>query len=207
VGQAHSERLLPLIQEILDSAGWTYADLDAVAFGAGPGSFTGLRIACAVAQGLGLALQRPLIPIGNLTAVATAAAVAAPAARRILAVLDARMQQAYVAAFVVPAGVTESWQILYAPALVAPTELEPLVARLKIDCVAGPGLGVFAQQLTPVSGVDYLPAVVASAAVIARCAQVEWAAQRTVPPAAAAPLYVRNEVALTVAQRAAQAAV
>ena len=70
VGQAHSERLLPMVDAALAAAQWAPVDLDAIAFGCGPGSFTGIRIGCAVAQGLAFALDRPLLGVPTLEAIA-----------------------------------------------------------------------------------------------------------------------------------------
>src|SRR5689334_1703910 len=72
-GQAHSQRLIPIIDGVLTEARSSLGDLDALAFGAGPGSFTGVRIACGVAQGLGLGAEVPLVPVCTLEALAQSA--------------------------------------------------------------------------------------------------------------------------------------
>src|SRR5512145_1541195 len=94
-GQSHAERALVLVAEVLAEAGWTLRGLDGIAFGAGPGSFTGVRIACGLAQGLALGADRPLVPVPTLTALAHAAA-GLDGATRIVACLDARMREVYV---------------------------------------------------------------------------------------------------------------
>ncbi|MCK6430350.1 MAG: tRNA (adenosine(37)-N6)-threonylcarbamoyltransferase complex dimerization subunit type 1 TsaB, partial [Burkholderiaceae bacterium] len=94
VGHAHSERLLPMIDALLAQRGLRLADCDAIAFGAGPGSFTGLRIACSVAQGLAWGAGKRVIPVGNLAALARRACDGRSAARRVVAAVDARMREA-----------------------------------------------------------------------------------------------------------------
>ena len=97
-GQSHSQRLLPLIDEVLAEAGIGLADLDAIAFGAGPGSFTGVRIGCGVAQGLAFGAGVPLVPVSTLEAIAESA-WQTHGWTRVLACLDARMREVYVAAY------------------------------------------------------------------------------------------------------------
>ena len=118
-GQGHSERLLPMIDAALAEAAWSLSDLDGLAFGAGPGSFTGIRIGCGVAQGL--AFGRGLRVIG----VPTLAAIAQEAFRvhgwqRVLACLDARMQEVYAASY---ARDGEHWREIAAPTVGPPREV------------------------------------------------------------------------------------
>ncbi|QBJ78836.1 tRNA (adenosine(37)-N6)-threonylcarbamoyltransferase complex dimerization subunit type 1 TsaB [Aquitalea sp. USM4] len=94
MGQKHAERTLPEIQRLLQQADIGLSDLDAIVYGQGPGSFTGLRIACGLAQGLAFSAGLPVIGIPTLDAVAQQSA-----AERVLVCLDARMQQVYCASY------------------------------------------------------------------------------------------------------------
>lgn len=93
-GSQHSERILPMVQEVLAQAGHALTQLDAIAFGRGPGSFTGLRIGAGVAQGLAFGANLPVVPVSSLAALAQG--VDAP---RVLAAFDARMRQVYWGAY------------------------------------------------------------------------------------------------------------
>src|SRR5690606_17451734 len=105
----HAERLLPMVDALLSQAGITRSQLSAVAFGQGPGGFTGLRVACGVAQGIGFALDIPVLPISSLLAAAASdfalqqkqggPGIAAAGEVRVV-VQDARMQEVYMAAYV-----------------------------------------------------------------------------------------------------------
>ena len=117
-GERSSERLLPLIDAVLAETGVTLRELDGIAFGAGPGSFTGVRIACGVAQGLALGASRPLVPVSTLEALAQAA-WRDHGATQVVACLDARMREVYVAAYE-RAG--EGWRERHAPAVVKPAD-------------------------------------------------------------------------------------
>ncbi len=119
-GHAHSERLLPLARDDLDEAGWKLGALDAIAFGAGPGSFTGVRIACGAAQGLALGAGIPLVPVGTLLAVAQAA-WRTHGSTHVLAALDARMSEVYVAAYVREG---DTWRTQRAPAVMPPAKID-----------------------------------------------------------------------------------
>lgn len=194
VGQSHSTVLLPWIENLLREHGVRLNECDAIAFGAGPGAFTGLRIACGVAQGLAWGADRRVVPVGNLAALAWVAARGAR--RRVACAIDARMQEAYWAVYDVDTlGVTE----LCPPALSAAADLQAAVAVWQPDCIAGNAPQAFAAVWQPSGAV--LPEARATAADIAALAVLDVHAGRTVAPADARPLYVRDRVALSIDER------
>ena len=198
VGQAHSQRLLPMVGAALAAFGWTTADLDAIAYGCGPGSFTGIRIGCAVAQGLGFALDRPLLGVPTLEALA-----AADGGNDVLCCIDARMREVYVAAYRRRDG---ELQELAAPAVLAPGDVV-LPAGVPTAGWAGAGNGFRAYpELAPRLGLARVNASARpTASAIATLALPRLAAGAGVPAAEALPLYVRHRVALTSTERAAGA--
>ena len=197
VGHGHSERLLPMVSDLLRTGGRQLADCDAIAFGAGPGAFTGLRVACAVAQGLAFGAGKPLVAIGNLAALASAASAAHPSARRILVAIDARMQEVYWALFLADGGAISE---IAAPALAAASDLKALCDGADPDLVAGSALRAFPEQAGNLDrAVD--ADVRASAAAIARLAALGFARGAALPPEQAAPIYVRDRVAMTIDAR------
>jgi len=201
VGQQHSERILPMVDALLREAGVPLSGCDAIAFGAGPGAFTGLRIACGVAQGLAFGARKPVVGIGNLAALALAAHAAVPGAGRVLAVIDARMQEAYWALYSVEG---DTLSEISAPALVAAADLAALCLRHAPDLVAGNALRSFPENTASLACAT-APDAQASAGCIARLAALEFARGRAVAPELAAPIYVRDRVALTVEERRAGA--
>ncbi len=202
VGQQHSERILPMVDALLREADAQLSGCDAIAFGAGPGAFTGLRIACGVAQGLAFGAHKPVVAIGNLAALALAAHSAAPGAGRVLAAIDARMQEAYWAVYAVEG---DTLSEVAGPALVAAADLAELCSRHAPDLVAGNALRSF-PEVTAGLVCATAPDARAGAASIARLAAIEFAGGRAVAPELAAPIYVRDRVALTVDERRAAAA-
>jgi tRNA threonylcarbamoyladenosine biosynthesis protein TsaB len=207
----HAANLLPMVSALLAECGVERGALNAVAFGQGPGAFTGIRVACGVAQGMGLALQIPLIPIGALPAVAAQAAGRLPQ-HLILAALDARMDEAYFAAYFddgVPGLV-----MLQPPVLLPAAELPAfIVQRLPLwrsrspealgVCYVGEGwslAGATANLPLECLPDDLLARPNAQA--VAALALRGWHAGQSVLPEHAAPLYLRDRVAFTVAERA-----
>lgn len=199
VGQGHSERLIPMIRSVLARRGATLAGCSAIAFGAGPGSFTGLRIACAVAQGLALGAGLPLIPIDSLRALAEAAAHAheLPDGATVLAAQDARMGEVY---FGVYRRAGADWTTVVAPSLARPEEIGR-EWRGPVDFGAGNAFRVFADSLA-LAPERSDSALVPDAQAMAILGLLDWRAGRALAADRAAPLYVRDRVALTVAERA-----
>ncbi|MDZ7652228.1 MAG: tRNA (adenosine(37)-N6)-threonylcarbamoyltransferase complex dimerization subunit type 1 TsaB [Burkholderiaceae bacterium] len=200
VGQHHSEHVLPMAQQLLLDEGVLLAEVDAIAFGAGPGSFTGLRIACGVAQGAAYGIDKRVLPIGNLAALALRAGELEAGARRVAAAIDARMNEVYWAVYDLADGdVVE----LVAPSLSAADALPALLAPLAPDTLAGDALTVFAEALAPIAVEHRVPQARASARTIALLAERAHARGEAVAPALAMPLYVRDRVALTIDERSA----
>ena len=194
-GQPSSATLLPLVAEMLRAAGLCFADLDAIAFGAGPGSFTGLRVACGAAQGLAFAHGKPVLPVGALDAMAHAAS--SSGASRVVVCLDARMNEVYSGLFVEGAAVSPVG--VHAPAQVPLPEAGEWVAAGNA-MVAYP---VLHERLVPVVS-GFLDGVMPTAAAVAALAAPRLARGEGIPAAEAVPVYVRDKVALTVAERLAQ---
>lgn len=196
VVHAHSERLLPMVRRVLADAGWSPAQLDGIAFGAGPGSFTGLRIGCGVAQGLALALDLPVVPVPTLEALAEASG-----AGRVLCCLDARMREVYVAAYARDGVALRA----LLPAAVLPPDAVELPAPAEDWTGAGPGFTAYPQLAARLRLRRVDPAVLPTAATIVALARPRFERGEGVAAGDALPLYVRHRVALTQAERAAGA--
>lgn len=190
IGRGHAERLLPMADDLLAQAGVKLAALDAIAFGRGPGGFTGLRIAASIAQGLAAGCALPVVPVSDLEAIAAAASRASGAAS-VLVCLDARMGQVYWAA------IDCSGE---RPVAVTPEALsDPDDVKLPGDAVwhaAGHGFDAYpsiGQRLgTRLSGIQ--SGLLPHAADIARIAAVDLEAGKGLAPRQAQPVYLRNEV-------------
>lgn len=202
VGQRHSERALPMVQSVLASAGQRLSDIDFFAFGAGPGSFTGLRIACGIVQGLAYGTPRQVVAVGNLRALAARAFALVPSARSALIAIDARMHEAYCAIYVNDAMLTE----LRGPALERPDALARLAKQEGVDLVGGDALVAFANDWPRGVTPRTLPELRAGAGEIARLARIDAGRGLATAPERAMPLYVRDHVALTIEERQREAA-
>jgi len=197
VGHRHSERVLPMVEAMLADAEIELADCDALAFGAGPGAFTGLRIACGIVQGLAYGAGKPVIAVGNLEALAAAALRQYPKAGRLLCANDARMREAYCAVYDREGDRPVERA---APALVAAADLAALVEHWAPDLVVGDVATAFADALAAVDSTRLI-SMCAGAAAIAACALPRWKSEECMAPALAAPLYVRDHVASTIEER------
>lgn len=197
-GAVSSTRLLPAIGEVLAEAGLALADCDAIAFGAGPGSFTGLRTATGVAQGLAFGLDIPVVPVSTLLVCAESARLRDASATRVLAALDARMDEAYWADYAWDAS-TGDWTTVQVASLDAP---EAVVAPDTPFTLAGNASAAFGARLSAAASARVIDAEALPHAVpLAHAALRAFRAGRTVPADQAAPEYIRNKVAQTTAER------
>ncbi|MDR1530378.1 MAG: tRNA (adenosine(37)-N6)-threonylcarbamoyltransferase complex dimerization subunit type 1 TsaB [Burkholderiales bacterium] len=198
----HSGQILPLIQDVLSEAQTALRQLDVIALGIGPGSFTGVRIACSVAQGLALGAGIPLVAVSGLQAMARTASEKHGWAR-ILTLLDARMNEIYATAWCVENGV---WQEDGETGVYRPEQWRRLwQERIGSETWhgAGDGLSVFPElkELFPSGGTD--EDIRPTARVIGALARGAFERGEILRPEQTLPHYVRQRVALTIQQRAA----
>jgi tRNA threonylcarbamoyladenosine biosynthesis protein TsaB len=215
-GALTSTNMIPQTLALLKEAGLVLTDLQAVVFGRGPGAFTGLRTACSVAQGLAFGADLPVLPIDTLLAVAeearaaNALTVAAPVTR-VLAFMDARMEQVYVAAYEFTPYVADTaddanlihgtWRCVQEPELHSPESLHwPADWSQDSFIAAGNAWPVYAGRWPAALTAPQVMALPTAAALL-RLAPAAWAAGEAVPPEEALPLYIRDKVAQTTDER------
>jgi tRNA threonylcarbamoyladenosine biosynthesis protein TsaB len=196
-GQTHSQQILPTLRALLDEAKIELTALDGIAFGAGPGSFTGLRIACGVAQGLAFGANLPVVGVSTLQVLAQQSG-----AEKVIACLDARMGEIYHAAYEKRNG---EWLEVSAPALFKPEDAPKVFGG---DWV-GVGTGwlvypdvlqtVYGEQLQETPALDLSSHPTATS--IAELALPTFEAGLARPAHEAAPIYIRNKVALKMSER------
>jgi tRNA threonylcarbamoyladenosine biosynthesis protein TsaB len=191
--RTHSQSILPMVQALLAEAGVTLSQCDAIAFGAGPGSFTGVRTACGIAQGLAYGAGLPVVPLVTLDAMALACRQASGAAD-ILAVLDARMGEVYWAQY-------RDGEVVAGPALCAPADVAPVAANGPVTA-CGNGFSAYPDALAHVDGAaGALAHIMPHARELAQLAVAAFEGGKAVPAAQAQPLYLRNKIAYTSAER------
>lgn len=200
-GPAAGRDLVERIMKLLAGAGIGLGRLDAIAFGRGPGAFTGLRSACSAAQGLALGSRLPLIAVDTLMAVAEDARQRRGVAD-VWAALDARMDEIYAAHY---AHDGLCWRTLAAPALYAPQDLSAVWRAQPPRAVAGNALQAYAQRLETGTA-EWISEARPGARALLACAVAARPAQAERDAEAALPLYLRHRVALTTAEREAMKA-
>lgn len=205
----HAELALPWAEALLAEAGLVKSQLDAIAVGRGPGAFTGVRLGVALAQGIALALDRPAVPVSTLAALAMRAAPLCAAAQftdaHVLAAIDARMREVYVASYVLTQNADGTWlPRSLDDERVLPPDTVDLSAEDADWFGVGTGFGaldgVLTQRLQPqlrAVDADALP----HAADVARLAQAAFLRGEAVAPEKLEPAYLRNQVALTLVEQ------
>jgi tRNA threonylcarbamoyladenosine biosynthesis protein TsaB len=189
-GNRHSELLLPMVESLLAEAGLSLQALDGLAYGRGPGSFTGLRIGCGIAQGLAFGADLPVAGVITLEAMAYATG-----ADQVLACIDARMHEIYAAAYRRQDGVMIE---VVAPAVLKPAELNLPCEGDWLGC--GTGFAAYPNLLADrLCGV--LPNIYPHAQAVAQLALPVFASGLGAAPETAEPVYVRDKVALKTCER------
>lgn len=192
----HSELLVPMIRRLLERARLSAQQMDAFGFGQGPGSFTGIRIACGIVQGLAFAAGRPVVPVPSLLALAEQSNE-----RRVIAALDARMGEAYVAAY---ARSGDDWDEVIAPRLVDAAGLPPLPGRRWAATGSGFDQHPWLRDAYRESVEMRLEHDLPRAGAVVRIAARRFARGAAIAAEQAAPLYLRDKVALTTEERLAK---
>lgn len=193
-GQTHSQTILPTVRELLNEAQIDMHNLNGIAFGAGPGSFTGLRIGCGVAQGLAFGASLPVVGVSTLMALAEASGHS-----RVIACLDARMGEVYHAVYI---KAVNGWQIEIAPGLYKPQQVPAVEGQDWIG--VGNGWAAYADVLAEQYAGQIsatMPAQYPEASAMLRLALPIFEAGQGQPAAEAAPIYIRNRVALKTHER------
>ena len=191
--KTHSELVLPMVQEVLAEAGVALSDCDALAVGIGPGSFTGVRTACGIAQGLSYGAGLSVVPVVTLAAMAQACREQT-GRDDVLVILDAQMREVYWAQY----RHDDGWQEVIAPSLSAPVDVMPLGTPQ----ACGNGLASYESAFAERDFFsDGPPAIMPHAKQVARLGQVQYAQGKIVNAQDVQPLYLRNKVALTTAER------
>ena len=189
-GHRHAERLLPMLEALCRKTGTASSQLEAVAYGAGPGSFTGLRIACGVAQGIAFARGIPVLGISTLAALAQESG--APA---VLACLDARMQEVYVAAL---RRTDAAWTEVTVAQCLPPSAVQAPPGDW-VGC--GSGFDAYAELASRLGLRRVLPGVHPTAHAVAQLAAPRLSAGEGDDASLAMPTYLRDKVALTTLER------
>lgn len=196
----HAELALPWAEALLREAGVARAQLDAIAVGRGPGAFTGVRLAIALAQGIALALDRPVVPVSTLAALAMRAEPGAHDAARILAAIDARMGEVYTGAFLREG---DALTALSAEAVAIPDAValpDDEAHWLGVGTGFAAVGGALSRRLAPrMRRID--AAALPRAGDVARLAATAFAAGQALAPERVEPAYLRDSVALTVTEQ------
>lgn len=184
-----TERVLPLVEAVLADAGIGLGDLDAIAFGRGPGAFTGVRVATSVVQGLAFARDLPVAPVSTLAACALAAFDQHPERRRVIAAFDARMGELYLGAYQCRG---DEARVLLADGLFDPDQVPELAGDDWL--LAGSG-AVYAKRIGQRVGLAAIDAnATPRAGAVARLAVPLVVQGSTVSAEQAQPVYLRDKV-------------
>ncbi|GAB3388639.1 tRNA threonylcarbamoyladenosine biosynthesis protein TsaB [Azotobacter armeniacus] len=189
IPRLHAQRVLPMVQGLLGEAGIALSAIDAIAFGRGPGAFTGVRIAVGVVQGLAFALQRPVLPVSNLALLAQRAH-REQGVGQVAAAIDARMDEVYWGCYCLEAG---EMRLVGAEAVLPPEQVE--LPRAAPGDWFGAGTGWAYAERMPVALAARDAGLLPDAQDLLTLAGFAWRRGEGVPAEQAQPVYLRDKVA------------
>jgi tRNA threonylcarbamoyladenosine biosynthesis protein TsaB len=200
----HAELVLPWTDALLAEAGIGKRQLDAIAVGRGPGAFTGVRLAVAIVQGMAMALEKPVLPVSTLAALALPALAGLPGGAQVLSAIDARMGELYLGLFAAgpegPVAIGEEWM-----ARPEAADVDGQGQLLGVGSGFAAGEGALVARLGP-RLLRAEPAALPHAADVARLGVAAFARGEAIAPDRLEPAYLRDKVALTIdEQRASRA--
>lgn len=191
----HTKLILPMVDELLSEAAITLNQLDAIAFGCGPGMFTGIRIAAGIAQGLSVGCDKPIVSVSTLQCLAQAGHAKAPQHQLILPALDARMGQIYWGLYRIVDGLAES---VTKDGIINPNQLGQHLADYHQPSLGvGSGWDCYQQQLSTqphFEKTDYLLDLYPTGVAICQVASALYEQGIVNPPGVALPNYLRDGV-------------
>ena len=193
--RTHTKRILPMIDEILANSGLRLNQVDALAFGRGPGSFTGVRVGAGIAQGLAFGADLPVIPISNLTAMSQAA-FELHQAENVVAAIDARMNEVYFSQLMrekVRSDIGEffQWREIITEQVCSP---EQAIKQLRDDNAFRVGTGWAAYSQFTEKNLTSSDIALPNTLYMLELARVEYLQKRTISALEIEPIYLRNEV-------------
>ncbi len=193
--RTHTKRILPMIDEILANSGLCLNQVDALAFGRGPGSFTGVRVGAGIAQGLAFGADLPVIPISNLTAMAQAS-FELHQAENVVAAIDARMNEVYFSQLVREKvrsdfGEVFQWREIISEQVCSP---EKAISQLQNDNAFRVGTGWAAYSQFTEKNLTGSDIELPNALYMLELARVEFLQKHTISALEIEPIYLRNEV-------------
>ncbi len=195
-GQKHTSVIFKLIRTVLKEAGLSLEEMDAFVFGTGPGAFTGIRVSCGIAQGFGWALDKKLIPVCNLEALAYSQLENLQDGATVLIATDARMHECYTAGYRLHGGLFVE---VVSPSLQKPETLVRLARNHNCDAVYGNAFSAYSIEIP--EQIKLLGTEESNALMLIAPAVQAYKKGLTVSAEKAAPLYVRNHVADTIEER------
>ncbi|MDN2662205.1 tRNA (adenosine(37)-N6)-threonylcarbamoyltransferase complex dimerization subunit type 1 TsaB [Psychromonas sp. 14N.309.X.WAT.B.A12] len=192
----HTQKILPTVNDVVKQANLTLADIDVIAYGQGPGSFTGVRIGISIAQGLAYGLEKKMVGVSTLQAMAQQALVNDPTCNNVYAAIDARMGEVYFAQYCKQDGVMtlQEKEVVIKPETLIETYQTQGLSVQKASTLVGTGWVAYPELLTFFEGCQQTEILYPDAQFMLKAATLLINDNQAVEPESATPVYLRDTV-------------